>query len=330
MSNSSNSKSYVTYLNNISSDINNYGFLLTACVGVPFNLVNILIYGLLMKNKTNMGFLGICQSVLDIITLLYLYLIPRSAQVFGVNVSNTSDFNCRFLNYMRRIFLHASSWMTVMITFDRFMFIMYGHGNRFNFMKKKVYLTAIMLGVLVIIGILDIPNLLYYLSKSCTATADITLIVNIGTILLRTYLPFIFMIVFNILMIQKIFKKNRLLKSTTLARREYQFTLAVMAYDLYFFFFNFPLSVFYILNTVNTYLGPFKSDALNSAIYSLVSAITVNLANFIQTFSILSYLIFNKLFRREFFTLIERIFGIRFSARVNPDQTLTLAHTTAM
>jgi hypothetical protein len=311
------SSSYVDFLSGLTNSINNYAYVLTACIGAPLNLLSIFIFSRLMKNKTNMGFLGICQSTVDIGVLLYMLLIYRSPQVFGINFPNSSDFMCRLLSFMRRIVLHASSWMSVLTTFDRFIFIMYGNQNSFRFMKKKTYLSLIMLTIFVIIALLDIPNLMFYLNITCTATDAITLTTNFETILLRTYLPFLFMIIFNSLMIRKIFRKNQTLQHTTLSRREYQFTLAVMSYDVYFFLFNAPLSAWYILNSVYTYMGTFKTDPTSSAVYSLMGAITVNLADFIQTFSFFSYLTFNKIFRREFLSLKGRIRPA--AARVSPN-----------
>jgi hypothetical protein len=334
MSNSTKSTTAVAALfwTNMSNDVNYWAFVLAVCIGVPFNLVVIVIFWRLMKNKTNMGFLGICQSTIDVVVLLYMLLIFRSSSVFNVNVANTSDFNCRILSYLRRIVLHASSWMTVLITFDRFIYIMYSHGNRFEFMKKKIYLASIMLSILLGIAIVDIPNLFFYLNKanSCTASADITLTTNLETICLRTYFPFLCMVIFNVTMVRSIFKKNqRAFQGTSLSRKEYQFTLAVMAYNIYFFVFNFPLSVWYILNSITTYLDSYRNDSVGAAKFNFIGNLTIGLADFIQTFSIISHLIFNKLFRQELFSLIQSIVRIIFPARIYPDQTSALTNTKA-
>jgi hypothetical protein len=120
------------------------------------------------------------------------------------------------------------------------------------------------------------------------------------------------MIVFNALMIRKIFKSNANFKHTALSRRELKLTFAVMAFDIYFFAVNLPLMVFYVISDVNTYSGAMKNNPVFKAQFSqngLANIITINIALCQQTFAFFMHLIFNKLFVSEVLYLISRIAG---------------------
>ena len=313
-------------LNSIRSNLEVYFNIISSSIGIPCNLISILIFARLLKNKTNMGFLYIWQCSVDLCLLLFFLLLFRSAQTLGIgSLSGRNDSSCKFLTFLRRFILHASSWIAVVTTIDRVIFVLYGHGERFKFMKKKRYLTAIILAIFVVIAVLDIPNLFFYV-KSGVCTADFigTISSDIISICIRTYIPFTIMIVSNLLMIQKIIKNKRTVaakssksKQSSTMRRENQFTIAVMSYDVYFLLFNFPVSIYYIMYDINLYSGAFTgADAVFSASYNLANGITSNLSFCVQTLSIFTYILFNKRFRRELFFLISCLFCSQSSVQV--------------
>ena len=322
---------YAQYLVKISNEINNYCVIVQSAIGIPANLLSIVIFARLMRNKTNMGYLYMWQSFIDLCLLLCYLLLFQSAHTLGINLYVVNDAWCKLITFLRRFILHASSWIAVFTTFDRFIFVLYGQTNRFKFMKKNINLTIFILSILMTIMILDIPNLFFYINRSCTADNAIIVSSDIISIFLRTYIPFTLMIVFNIVMIKKTFnraKVNITRKLTNLTRKEYQFTIAVIAYDIFFLFLNFPRSLYFIMYDVNLYSGAFNGNSLFSAIYSVFNAVTSNLATFVQTFSFVTYLAFNKLYRKEFLYLIGKILHISILRRLYIDHTETANNST--
>lgn len=270
---------YPAYLNKLSNDINWSFNIISSSIGIPCNLVSIVIYTRLMRNKTNMGFLGVWQCSIDLALLLFFLLLFRSSTTLGINLPGQTDSGCKFLTFLRRFILHASSWIPVVTTFDRFVFVFYSQDERFKFMHKKRMLTLLILVVFVVITILDIPNMLFYKSGSaCVSDFPITVSSDIISICLRTYFPAILMVILNLVMIQKIYSSSKILsnRSSSVSRKEHQFTRAVIAFDSYFFILNFPLSLYYIFNDVNSYSGALKGD-LFVASYSLAGAIAGNM-----------------------------------------------------
>lgn len=300
---------YASYLSRIASSISYYFIIISSAIGIPSNLVSVFIFWRLMRNKTNMGFFGIWHTAVDFTLLLTFLLVIRSAQViFPRSFASQSDSLCKFLTFMRRFMLHISSFMPVLTTFDRFVFVTYGYADRFKFMKSKIQMSLAILVIFTLITIADVPNMMYYLKgTSCTANPDIIIASDIVSIILRTYLPFALMILMNVIMIMKIFKnRNSTLKQTSLTGKEYQFTLAVIAYDVYFFCINFPASLYYIFYDANLYRNAFVGNALFNAQYNMVSAVTINLSYCSQTFSFFMFVGFNKLFRQELVRIFKR------------------------
>ena len=124
---------------------------------------------------------------------------------------------------------------------------------------------------------------------------------------------------FNLLMIRKIFHSNRLtFKQNPLNRKESQFTFAVMAFDVYFFILNFPLSLFYILYDVNFYTGAFTANQEFGALYNMLLNVMVDLSFCVQAFSFFTNLAFNKLFRQTFLLIVGKLFGIAKFRRIQP------------
>ena len=309
---------YSQYLVKISNDINNYSVIVQSAIGIPANLVSIVIFARLMRNKTNMGYLYIWQNVVDLCLLLDYLLLFQSTQTLGIDLYIANDFWCKLISFIRRFIVHVSSWIAVFITFDRFIFVIYGHTDRFKFMKKKRYLTLCIVSILFVIMVFDIPNLFFYMNGNCTADNGIIISSDIISIIFRTYIPFTLMIIFNLVMIKKACnraKVSTMRKSTKSHKKEYQFTVAVIAYDIFFLILNFPRSLYFIMYDVNLYSGAFNGNALFSANYSIFNAVTSNLATFIQTFSFLIYMAFNKIYQQEIIYLIGNIFKKDFSAK---------------
>ena len=307
------------YLNNMNTMVTNYYMLTCSSIGIPLNLLSILTFARLVNNKTNMSFLYICQSLVDINLFLVNLLVVRSPTLFfNTNFINQSNALCQLITYLRRFTLHTSSWTTVLITVDRFIFVIYK--NRFKLMQSKWFLCLLILAMFAIITVLDTPNFLFYLSsnsnktfqtyKSCVSDMDETISSDFISIMLRTYIPFVVMIVLNGIMIKKIMKSSRMSLKQTInhQRKEYQFTISVMLVNVFFFVVNLPESVFNIVYDYYLYSGVFLSSSTFRLTYYLIAGIFSDFSLLFQTFSFFSYLAFNRVFRRQFKILFLKIF----------------------
>ena len=300
-------------INKIADGVTYYSFLINLSVGVPLNLVNVIVFTRIMlnkTNKTNMGFFGLCQSAIDLVQLFFfsISIMFKSTPFFHVNIIRI-DFLCKLISFLRRIASCSSSWMGVFTTFDRFIFVIFGHTGRFKFMKQKRYLALIILGILIVLALVNIINLFFYISKG-NCTADHLILMASDSILISTrlYIPIFLMSACNIYMIKIVIEKSRtVLTQTSNARKEYLFTISVIANDAFFLLFHLPNSIYFILNDINLYSGAFNGDKLLAANYNLFGSVVKQSSLNIQTFSFFIYLAFNKVFRKEILNLIRKI-----------------------
>ena len=308
---SSNNISNFGYLYRLNSQVTNLFVIVYSSIGIPCNILSIIIFYRLTRIKNNMGFLYICQSVVDIILFLINLLLVRSSPlIFPRSPANLSDELCKIATFLRRISLIMSAWMTVLITFDRFIFIFYK--RQFKLMQDRRFLVGLIFLVFVVLTILDIPNFFFYLSTNrnvtfstfrvCIGDFEITVASDIISVFMRTYIPFVIMFVLNIIMIRKIMESSRasLRQTIRTSRKDYQFTISVMFVDVYIFLTNLPESIFYIIYDYYFYSGSFLSSPSLRAYYTLMSGIFASVSLSVQTFSFFSYLAFNRVFRHEF------------------------------
>ena len=316
-------------LNFVASSIAYYDIIINLAVGVPLNLVNALVFTRLMlskTNKTNMGFLGLCQSIIDITMLVYFSLVVKSMSFFAYNISNANEFLCKFVNISKRILTCLSSWMEVVTTFDRFIFVIFGHGGRFKFMKHKRYLALIIFGVLILNVLINITNLFYYIAKGiCTADNSISVASDMVLIIMRLYIPIFLMIVFNLFMIRIVLKKSRAVERHA-SKKEHLFTISVMIQDAYILLLVTPVSIYYILYDINLFSGAFNGNPVFTAAYNVFGNVTKDVAFYVQTFSFFIYLGSNKLYRHELLYLIGLVIPIKWNLSVIPSNNSLTNH----
>nr|QVK45687.1 G protein-coupled receptor [Proales similis] len=300
-------------------------------IGVVLNMISFYVFSRPSLNKTNMGFLYMWQSAVDIILLLLSTFVFASTRLYGVSFIDASDFLCRVLTFLRRFILHASSWMTLFITFDRFMAVRLPT-KLTELRKNKLHLSLVILAMFALIALVDVENLFYYLEQTevvrgnqttvrsvCTASPLVYALSDIISIVMRTYVPFVLMTVFDALIVRRIVQsKNKSNRSS--GRREKHFTAVVLAYNCVFFALNFPLSVIYIFTTIYN-LAHIELDPLPNAKFNTVFLSFVVLSLFMQAASFVFNFILNHLFRNE----VLAIFGFR-SAQV-ASQTSTVMAT---
>jgi hypothetical protein len=113
-------REYVSYLNNISRNINIFFGSVVPPIGIFFNFFVILVYlrdGL--RKKSNISAFYIFLAVYDILALLNSVLFVQYLPNIGINLTASSYQICKFLSAYRRTVIHAASWALTFITFDR-------------------------------------------------------------------------------------------------------------------------------------------------------------------------------------------------------------------
>lgn len=200
----------VAFLAKLSADINNYFLYASSAIGIPLNIVSTIIFIRLSNTKTNMGFLYACQTITDFLVLSLQLLVFRSSVVFGRNFTAFSMGACKFITFMRRFVIHVSAMIPVLITFDRFIFILYGHVHRYRKLQKRRYLALMLLAMFAVITLFDIPNFFYYIGSRGTCSNDtITdIFADVISIVFKTFVPFIFMGILNWFIVRRLIRRD--------------------------------------------------------------------------------------------------------------------------
>lgn len=322
---------YIAYLNQVSKSINDSMVIAIAAIGIPGNLIAMLVFARLIHKKTNMGLLYTCQCAIDLFSVLLLLFFTRGTNLlFGISIATLNDPSCKFFMFFRRYGWHISSWMAVITSFDRYLFVF--HEHRFKFMRKKLVLFSICLAMLLLMALINVPSLFFNLvpKQGCTTTNfGILFSSDIMSIAFRTYIPLALMIFFNTKLIINTTRKPSSIENHRQqrhSRHHRHFTIAVVSFDVIFFITHFPISVFFILYDIKLYSGDFQKDPMSAALYNLPMNVIINFSLLDQMLSIFTYLVFNKLFRRE----VLKVISVAIPLSLSEHFSATLGSNSAM
>lgn len=209
----------IAQINSVSNHISFFYLIVIIPFGLVTNCLSIYIYLRPNLNKnTNTGVLYMCLSVMNIISLLNYALIVRSNTLFGYTVS----LSCGLADYIRRNIFNSTSWVQAFISFDRFVCIFFP--TKGKLLSKKITLLAFMVVILATIFITNVTNLIAFevvavrfnnntnvttTTQSCDQTKAMSLLTDFIAILMRVYIPFFIMIIFNILIIKRLYDSKK-------------------------------------------------------------------------------------------------------------------------
>ena len=124
---------YFSYLNSVASTIMYYPVLIALPIGLIGNVLSFYIFTRPNLNKkTNTGFLYAWLCIANLVFMLYFVLVFRSTSLFGYRVY----LACGLQNYLVRLAYCLVPWMQVIISFDRFIAVVYPLKK--HIMNKKV------------------------------------------------------------------------------------------------------------------------------------------------------------------------------------------------
>ena len=204
--------------------------------------------------------------------MFYFLFISDSKILFSYNLTILDVSACKIIIFARRSIRQISSWIEVLITFDRLIYINFS--ARFKLNQNKIFLLEIIALIIIILCVIGIENFFYYikanqtvisldanytqnitrLDLACTASKDILLASDLVAIILRTFLPITLMVILNVILVKSVISvKSKMVISNSnnkSTRNQLQFTFVVIAMDAYFLILNLPVSVIYILRNV--------------------------------------------------------------------------------
>jgi hypothetical protein len=276
--------------------ISNYEAFVTIPLGIIGNLISIFIFTRpILNKKTNTGLLFTILCLLNLNIILYEGLLKW--QTFIIKLTP------KLKEIIKRLLEHSLSWIQVLISFDRFITVIFPiKGVRL--MNKKWFLFSIIIFLLVfIIGIQLVHYWFTYTTKKQFNLN--TIIFKFIDILMTIIIPYLIIILLDIMVIVRLRRSKNELRARQPIRRSksFRFTINTIVIDLLFlicklsYFLNFYMSMKLMIE-VRVYFVD-KKVSLASSVFTLLSIFYSHL------FFIL-FLIFNRIFRHEFISIFKR------------------------
>ena len=226
-----------------------------------------------------------------------------------------------------------------MITLDRF-WILYFE-RRFGIKRNKKNITILILIVFGFVFAICQVYMAYYEIKIRTlvnatyfsndtkaiciqSNSNVVLAQNIIFVIMRIILPFVIMVSCNVILINHIRKTRKVIIRGRNKKRENSFTIAVSIMNLCFLLCNIGLVIYYFL----LYYFRFSGVSLSSSsisIFSLYGTCSILFSYIFTLFQVFIDMIFNKVFRKEIFSLLRSLIRFRFkitnNSRCNTQET---------
>ena len=316
---------YIDLAEMIINEANYYFGIYVLTIGAFLNILTAAIFTRKVFWATNMGLFYFALSIVNTFAMLIRFL-QRFLTSLNYDLSTKSDASCKIFSFLRKYFPLVSSWILVLITFERLAWISLG-STKLTFMKKKKNVWILLGAIFVFIFLIDIENFFFYLSTTlynstlndsnqteyvmvvsakCTSSATVGVISNFVSAFVRTIIPFPIMLVLNVIICKILFSsKKHMAKSNhnKSHKKEIHFAFTVVGMNVIFFIFYFPLAISHLTQAV-IQLIPTASIWLFTTV-NLVYNISSNVAYIYMAINFFLNFLFNYLFRKEIFVMLK-------------------------
>lgn len=284
-------------------------------IGIILNSLSICVFRRKNLRKTTMSFYNIILSV-SYIALFFLSVFQYAN--FGTNqdfvLASTS--NCIFFNFASRVLLQMVSWLSVLLTLDRTIWVL--APNRFFFMKNFKFLSLLILGLFAALIILNSPNFFYKLTdanstsvlnitKLCTMEYQFSNARSSISVLFRLIIPFTLIVIMNYFLIKRLATTSHNLLVTSQIHKDYSFTYAVVFIDLLFWAALLPNAIMILVVYLYGYNESNAYSTRTFALLTLANCISYSITFYSYAFSFFINFKFNKLFKNELFIVCNEI-----------------------
>nr|QVK45680.1 G protein-coupled receptor [Proales similis] len=303
------------------AEISKYYGLAMGPLGVVLNIFSALIFfgRKRLNDGTNMGLICGMIAVADAIYLLLTaILFAQLLPGFGILLLFNFEFICRTGYFLMRVSVHMSSWLQVFISFERFMLINYPAKSAF--LRPKQNVMAMIGLIFVALCLINGPNFSYSISslpikingtnitikiQNCTPPKELSVLVTNLTMVFRTFLPALLMLIFNVKTIRKIVESRRASSSAGgISRADFQFAITVFILNSLFFLSYLPIIVEFFYENVVLLFYPSYDPLIKSAMSGYYINFALMVAHTYQSLTFVINFIVNRIFRNELLFLM--------------------------
>ena len=294
----------------ISDKINFYILILTILLGIPGNILSILIFiKPCLNTNTNTGLLYTFLCLLNLIFILFKLLVKNPKILFNYN----TQLPLNSIYFIEAILLQILPWSQVLITFDRFIAVVFPIKG-IRIMSKRWVLYSIILGMFVVI--IGLNSLSFVRESSLNDDKDkrkskrLYIYIEIIKVSMQLFIPYSIMVILDIIAIIRLRKvKEKLSLSlrqstqTNSTNKSSRFTRNTILIDLIYLIFNLPstiLDIYYIYFITNI------RDQMQSTYLFFILGVFVIFSYVYLSLLFPIFIIFNRIFRAEFIVTISQ------------------------
>ncbi len=311
---------------NITMTFGQYSMIFVSAFGLLTNILNVQVSARKEMRKTAMGFYNLIISTLNV-----AYLILA---LFQSTYLTSSPYACILIPYFTRIIYQMSSWLNVMVLFDRMILVSYKRraNETFSHVFNVKKVSLIILALTMVIFVVNVPNLLFRLETrtffnpqtntsivymSCTSDLNTILLRDTIASVTRVILPLILEVIINTILISKLlkftdYKNNASLETTSLSmvshEREYRFAQTIIILNVIYGVSNLISVTTIILINVYGYNQTYISTTSDESAIASFAYVCANIFAVFINFDLifLVNVITNKKFREEADKLLNR------------------------
>ena len=312
---------YSANLKTVQGQFGYYSCLLMGNIGLISNLLNIVVCMRRKKiRRVSMGFYNPLMSLFNILNMIFAYLYFLPVGMGLESLFFRSDYHCILLSYLGRICVQMSSWLNIMLSLDRTISITYP--NRFTWHKNRSLLIKIVLGILLVISVINVPNLMFevvevqtttsenvtVITKSCTCKEPIIGVIRDSIAqLMRTVIPLVLEFGLSSVLIYKLIRTRSNLSVQRSLYRDYKFSLTILMLNLMFFITHFPLFISLVYLNAMNYYHPSRTTTKSFVLASFLNILATVFATWMYATVFFVNLAFNKHFKNEFLVVLEDV-----------------------
>ena len=239
----------------LSYDIRKYSCPLLCLVGFLGNFLTVLILGQKKNRKKSTAVFLLFLAVSDFVVLYVGYFCEWILQMWQYDIRTVNDVSCKVHMFVTYLSLQYSSWILVLVTWERVISVTFPHRVRMLCNRKRVLVSLVTTAAVIalinshlLVGVVHGYN--PYNMRNCTGISEqyMDFLVDVWTlvdIIVTFAAPFVFIIVGNAIIIMRLARTSRVRKHTMAPeRKKHSLTVTLLLLSVVFVISTGPAAIY--------------------------------------------------------------------------------------
>lgn len=278
-------------------------------IGIVLNLSQMLI---LLRKRFLLSIMAMYYQIISFYNILILLVtwFHFMSKSDLTEIDFITDIGCKLLSFFFRLAYQICSWLNVLVTLDRLIFIVFS--TKFKFWRSKKNILILFFSSHIIFFLVNIPNFYFnsisrttnisnqtFMTKICSSSFEMFILRSVTSQVTGVYVPIALMIILNEILIYKVVQSRQNFKQKSQMGKDTNFAYTLIGSNIAFLILMSPFSVYTAI--LSTYVNEDEvvlRPTLN-AYLSLFDTSTRSIYCINYSMSFIIQIICNKLFRKE-------------------------------